>query len=674
MLKLKSIFKISSATCHIKSDPRIVKARAFPQLLSSNVKQEEDPNYVLENKLSTVHFSEKTQALIRDFVNGRPVISTLSSTNNDDLKNIVVEISQKVFANIDKKEKMKILNASNRHSLVNFVDLLRNEMIGRLKKARVEEDKYISLNNENFHEVLEFSKSWIALEERKQKPSFVFWVVNNIGDSSTGVSMARFRHFTKDSFVTFCILTRHVSLMDDFHTFYVLIKFLDLFDQMNQSDIADVCATIYFHNMHLSQDHPVNINIKTKLLKFVIDNFLELKSRTLEKVCAVLNPSVEHQFPHELISKVKQIQEMVAGDVERFDTKSLLLLINVTNNSSVTTGDGVNKDLIDVVVSRLLRNPEELISKDMACLSLAISKHRNTPNSRHLLLKLAPMMMQLIEEKPVGNARNIIYTTLQMAHVRLYVPELLEKIFSCRKVSRIEDGTLKLAKELIYKGGGSYNTHPGHAKVSGDLIMLQGMIEMELPDFRGKMIEKSDLERKLKAMRGYSPLEVRNGRDSPECGKFLDGDRLTCFSSTTNYFLGYFVRINLEVYDSLSSMFGSDCVWETFPLPFSSQVCYVVGLDSEGRPEPIREVTRQQDPYSVKVLDHQEGVTWVAVITHHSRHHNRVWIQTGGQPVMSRLLGLLGIRAAYINTEDWEKLESDSDREQFLTACLQRVL
>ena len=145
-------------------------------------------------------------------------------------------------------------------------------------------------------------------------------------------------------------------------------------------------------------------------------------------------------------------------------------------------------------------------------------------------------------------------------------------------------------------------------------------------------------------------------------------------SSTTNYFLGYFVRINLEVYDSLSSMFGSNCVWETYPLPFSSQVCYVVGLDSEGRPEPIHEVTRQQDPYSVKVLDHQKGVTWVAVITHHSRQHNRVWIQTGGQPVMSRLLGLLGIRAAYINTEDWEKLESDSDREQFLTACLQRAL
>ena len=37
---------------------------------------------------------------------------------------------------------------------------------------------------------------------------------------------------------------------------------------------------------------------------------------------------------------------------------------------------------------------------------------------------------------------------------------------------------------------------------------------------------------------------------------------------------------------------------------------------------------------------------------------------------MSRLLAILGIRAAYINTEDWEKLESDRDREKFLKACL----
>ena len=66
----------------------------------------------------------------------------------------------------------------------------------------------------------------------------------------------------------------------------------------------------------------------------------------------------------------------------------------------------------------------------------------------------------------------------------------------------------------------------------------------------------------------------------------------------------------------------------------------------------------------------QEGVTWVALITHHSRHHNRVWIKTGGRPVMTRLLGILGIRAVYIDTEHWEKLESDSDREKFLRDLL----
>ena len=525
MLKLTKI--LCGTCCHKIKDLRLTTARAPLQFLCNNVKHNGDAIGVLNNKLTSVHFTEKSKTIISDFLNDRPVIPKLSSLNNVDLKIIVEELSQKVFANLDIKEKTQILSCSNPHKIVQFVDLLRNEMVARLKKARVSEDKYISLNNENFHDVLEFSKNWIALEERKQKNSFLFWVVNNIGDSSTSVSMARFKHFTKDSFVTFCILTRHVSLMEDFHTFYVLIKFLDLFDQMNQRDISDVCATIYYHDMHLSQDHPVNIAIKTKLLTFLIDNFAELESRTLEKACAVLNPSVEHQFPYELIPKAKKLQQIVAKDVERFETKCLLLLINSTNNSNVTSGDGVNKHLIDVVVERLLWHPEELWnlnSKDMASLSLAISKHRNTPCSRHLLLKMSPMMMKLIEDNPVGNTRSIIYTTLQMAHLRLYVPELLEKIFSCRKVSRMEDGTLKLVRELLYKGGGGYNSNPGHAKVAEDLLMLQGMIEMELPDFRGKMIDKSDLERKWKSMRGYSPLEVRNGLDNPDCGKYLKGD------------------------------------------------------------------------------------------------------------------------------------------------------
>ena len=598
MLKFKPFFKISSVNgCRIKSNLGLAKVRVDPRLFCCNVRHDEDPNVVLDNQLSTVDFSEKTQTLVSDFVNGRPVIPSISSSNNDDLKSIVQELSQKLFAGIDIKERSKILRNNNSHNMVKVVDLIRKEMVTRLKKARVDDDKFISLNNESFHEVLEFSKSWIALEEKRQKNSFLFWVVNNIGDSSTSTSMARFKHFTKDSFVTFCILMRHVSLMEEFHTFYVLIKFLDLFDKMNQRDIAEVCSTIYFHDIHLSQDHPVNIAIKTKLLKFVIDNHHELESKTLEKVCAVLSPSVEHQFPYELIPKAQQIQQMVAEDIEKFETMSLLFLINVTNNSNVTSGDGVNKQLIDVVVDRLLWSSDELCklnSKNIACLSLAISKHRNTPHSRHLLLKMSPKMMQLIENEPVGNTRSIIYSALQMAHLRLYVPELLEKIFSCPKVSRMENGTLKLVRELMHKGaGGGYNSNPLHAKTAEDLLMLQGMIEMELPDFTAtEMISQSDLERKWRTMKGYSPLEVRNGQDSNQnWGRFVTG---------------HFVRINLEVYDSLSAMFGVDCVWETFLLPFSTQICYVVGLNSEGRGTVISEDTRQQSEFSVKAMDHQE--------------------------------------------------------------------
>ena len=653
-------------------------SRFYCNLVIKSDKKNEDSKSLLDEILSRVQLADQTRKIYSTFEKDQSAISTVSSTKSEDLKRVVMDISQMVFADIGTRDRTKLFKDidSEKHNLVKFIDLLRNEMVARLKIAKVDEDKYISLNNENFQEVLEFSKSWIPLEERKHKNSFLFWVVNNIGDSSTGTSMARFKHFSKESFVNFCIIAKHVSLLKDFHTFYVLIKFLDLFDQMNQRDIADVCSTIYFHDMHLPQDHPINIEIKTKLLNFVIDNFPNIESRTLEKVCTVLNPSVEHQFPLQLIPKVKQLQRMVAEDEQRFDSRALLFLQNVTNNCNVISGDGVNKQLIDTIVERLLRSPndiEKLQSKDMASLSLAISKHRNTPNARHLLLTMSPKMMQMIEDNPTGNIRNVIFATLQMAHLRLYVPELLVKIFSCDKVSRIEeDGAVGLARELRYKGGGGYNTNPGHAKMTGDLMMLQGMLELEVPSYRGRKIAHSDLERKWNVMRGYRPLEVRSNQDNSDFGKYLKGLKSTFMTRKTLItFSGYFVNINLDIYDRLCSIFGSECIWETYPLPFSTQVCYVVGLDSGGRPAVISETTRQQDQFSVKTLDQQQGVTWFALITHHSCHHNRVWIKTGGQPVMTRLLDIIGITAVYIDTEGWDQMTSDSDKDNYLRTCLQ---
>ena len=149
MLKLKPFFKISSVNgCRIKSDLGFTKVRVHPQLFCSNVRHDEDPNVALDNQLSTVYFSEKTQTLVSDFVKGRPVIPSISSSNNDDLKSIVQELSQKLFAGIDIKERSKILRNNNSHNMVKIVDLIRKEMVTRLKKARVDEDKFISLNNE----------------------------------------------------------------------------------------------------------------------------------------------------------------------------------------------------------------------------------------------------------------------------------------------------------------------------------------------------------------------------------------------------------------------------------------------------------------------------------------------------------------------------------------------
>ena len=327
----------------------------------------------------------------------------------------------------------------NYNSLTLLVDEVRAESLKRLKSYNVAEDKFISQSNDNLEDILQFCAYWRQIDEPKMKRSVISQVINNIGDTERRTSVQRFKHFTKDSFVLFCNLMRHVNLFKAFHRYYVLVKFLDLFDQMTEQDIADVCQTIFHHSLQVSSDHPLTLSIKTKLLDFMEENITTIQSKSLSRICVALNPSLEYQLPREIIPRIIKFQKLIFEEEHhhRFEVRELLNISNLTNNSLITTRAGVNKDFMDVLVERILQDPssvETLSSKDIASISCSVSKHRDTPRARLAMWRLVPRLRRLLADLPGANYKNVIFSALQFSHMGLYDHSLLADLFSCSQV------------------------------------------------------------------------------------------------------------------------------------------------------------------------------------------------------------------------------------------------
>ena len=284
-------------------------------------------------------------------------------------------------------DKLRFSDEEVKLSITQLADQVRLESLKRLKSYNVSAEKFISQSNDNLADVLEFCSYWKLIDEPKRKKSVVSQVINSIGDTERRTSVQRFKHFTKDTFVLFCNLMRHVYIYKDFHRYYVLVKFLDLFDQMTEEDISEVCQTIAHHGLHLSSDHPLALTIKTKLMDFMEENLHSIQSRSLSKICVAFSPSLEYQLPRDIIPRILRFQKKIIEEKvdERFDVKVLLNICNLTNNSLITTRSGVNKDFLDVLVGRINQDPScvrNFSSKDIASLSFSISKHRDTPRAR----------------------------------------------------------------------------------------------------------------------------------------------------------------------------------------------------------------------------------------------------------------------------------------------------
>ena len=135
-------------------------------------------------------------------------------------------------------------------------------------------------------------------------------------------------------------------------------------------------------------------------------------------------------------------------------------------------------------------------------------------------MRLLPRLRQLLTESPAQNYKNAIFTALQVAHTGLYDQSFLSQLFSCHLVCKeTQSGGTRVAPQLKYIG--PLNTKGGFYKSAGDLVHLQGMMEVECPDYSGPRITE-ELEDNLQLMTGLTPLQLREAQTDRE-RNYLEG-------------------------------------------------------------------------------------------------------------------------------------------------------
>ena len=204
---------------------------------------------------------------------------------------------------------------------------------------------------------------------------------HRIGDSAGGVSTSRFKYFTKDSFVSFMDLVGGTKLRKDrkFHTYYCTVKFKDLFDQMNQEDISEVCATFAKKRICHGSQHPMDVLLKEKIIAFLLQHRLDMTSENLYKMSMFIKLGA---MPENLHDQFVELQDALVQDGldEKFTLRAILELLSVT--SSV----GSSK-LVDRWICRALSSPTSelawcnsgLGAREMGDVGRIVSLQRGTP-------------------------------------------------------------------------------------------------------------------------------------------------------------------------------------------------------------------------------------------------------------------------------------------------------
>ena len=228
-----------------------------------------------------------------------------------------------------------------------------------------------------------------------------------------------------------------------------------------------------------------------------------------------------------------------------------------------------------------------------------------------------------------------------MAQVGLYPEKELHALFTS---SAVLDEEGRLLRQIVFGGIGRAVSKADI--IGGLLTQLIGMVSLEskyvVP------VHPDDIE-KMTKLQAHSdtPLEVRRG--GKELAHLLDRR---------------WVRVGLEINDTLVEVVGDeDKVWETYVLPFTGIVCYLI-LVREGRAAVIPEKMKNQSLLTTKKFDGSEDGTWVAFYPTNGQFFRASHTKNGGTEVTARLLKKMGVKAAELEVVDWDEFGGEGEMSE----------
>ena len=241
---------------------------------------------------------------------------------------------------------------------------------------------------------------------------------------------------------------------------------------------------------------------------------------------------------------------------------------------------------------------------------------------------------------------------LALAQVGLYPVEELQALFTS---SAVVDEEGRVLKQIVFGNPAKLSKGGSKRDITGGLLLqLIGMVSLEskyvVP------IHPDDIERMTKLQaHSDTPLEVRNGGN--ETAHLRDRR---------------WVRVGLEINDTLVEILGNqERVWETYVLPFTGIVCYLV-LVRKDKAIKIPEKIRQQPLLMTKKFDESEEGTWVAFYPTNGQFFRASHTKNGGREVTARLLAKMGVKAAELEVVDWEEVEGEVSQEETLGSEMDR--
>ena len=520
--------------------------------------------------------------------------------------------------------------------------ILRTECIDRLKFGHKDR---IELNSQRFHEVLDFCLLWSIVDRDMTSSGFNYHVINKLGSTNHNYSMRRFKHFTIEGFVNFCVLMGTVNLQSDFHKYYCTVKFVDLLPSMNQTEIAQVCVSLVKKDICHGHTHPMNTQLYGMMIQFISDNRGKISSENLIKMGSFLSLAL----PASLIPKMISLQQTMFEEnlISNLNLKAMLALAVPSSKCLMYTRTNLSIDYWDKIISYMLNakqdSLEEMISRDIASICQIVATLRDTPHGRAVVIRLIPIVKDRLL---AGHGhRSAIMFILHMAHLELYDRDLLRALFDSPLVTmQKEDGRRAMSNTLKYglKKGAERNIHLG-----GALLQLQGMVELECSDFNGAMITEDLPECFYLHAHSDTPLEVRNaGREKEELLNKV------------------WVSRGLELHDILCEVLGGEeNVWETYVMPFTGIIGYVIRVGGG----QIEESVREQGLFDVKNIGQEERGGWI-VFYMMKQAGNHV-LRCGGKIVVNRLLEKIGYKGMCINMDEWNAMDCSS-KKRWLTEVI----